>query len=317
MAPDSLISGSKGSRLSRGSALTLVSAGLFLAGCGSPPPPALSVTVHYLGHSSFVLTFGDTLSVLTDYGESNAYGLDSPVHPLGELVPDLLTLSHRHADHAGGTLSPGLEPLVLSGEEILGRGAAGGADERAFHLDDLTVTAIPTYEGSVTEGPDNTSFLFEYGGLRILHLGDCQGLMVALGKDAGGAGVSSNGRGGAQSLDSRPAGGEAREAATRLIRALYPDHYDLVLLPIGFVSDILESAAEFVALVDADVIVPMHFWSPADRERFVALMDGTEGSTGRLFQGRAATGPTVRVAPGAGDGATTLVLGLIPGPWQG
>ena len=32
---------------------------------------------HYLGHSSFVLRFADGVSVLTDYGKSNAFGLES------------------------------------------------------------------------------------------------------------------------------------------------------------------------------------------------------------------------------------------------
>ena len=166
---------------------------LLLLGCqppdeGSPRP---SITVHYLGHSAFLLGFGDGPTVLTDYGESNAYGLDSPVHPLGGLVPELVTLSHDHADHAGGELPDGVG-TILRGERSL---SAGG----------LTVTPIPTYEGSL-EAPDNASFLFEFGGMKVLHLGDCQGLMVA--------------------------------ADTTLIRSLYPDRYDLVLLPIGFVRDI-------------------------------------------------------------------------------
>jgi hypothetical protein len=34
------------------------------------------VVVHYLGHASFLLAFPHGPTVLTDYGESNAYGLD-------------------------------------------------------------------------------------------------------------------------------------------------------------------------------------------------------------------------------------------------
>jgi L-ascorbate metabolism protein UlaG (beta-lactamase superfamily) len=268
---------------------------LLLAACGPGEEgggeDTTSITVHYLGHASFLLTFGDGPRVLTDYGESHAYGLDSPVHSLGSVVPEMVTLSHQHADHAGGTLPEGVG-RTLTGEE--GPTSAGG----------LTITPIPTYEGSL-EAPDNISFLFEFGGMRILHLGDCQGLMTSL----------------------APEGSDGVEAAEALIRSLYPHRYDLVFLPIGFVSDILEEAATFATLLNADRIVPMHYWSPGDRDRFLELMEERRDSRGRPYRIQPAGGPELAMTargesrgegpPTPADERPPRIIGLTPGPAGG
>ena len=238
---------------------------------GTPSPTAV---IHYLGHASFLLEFLDGPTVLTDYGESNAYGLDSPVHSPGERTPDIVTLSHEHADHAGGAL-PEVIPVHLAGNQSY----EGGG---------LKITPIPTYEGSL-EAPDNTSFLFEYRGLKILHLGDCQGLMVALAEEG--------------------AGQEIRER----IRTLYPDRYDAVLLPIGFVRNILEEAAGFVALLDAARVVPMHYWSPEDRDTFLELMDGRRDTRGRGYRVGVGAGSTLALVAGT-PGTGPWVHGLTPAP---
>lgn len=56
------------------------------------------------------------------------------------------------------------------------------------------------------------------------------------------------------------------------IRGHYPERYDLVFLPIGFVHDILDEASEFITLLDARRVIPMHYWSPADRDVFLDRM---------------------------------------------
>jgi L-ascorbate metabolism protein UlaG (beta-lactamase superfamily) len=247
---------------------------LLLAGCsGTAPAPPLRV--HYLGHASFLLTGDDGLSVLTDYGESNAYGLDSPIYGLGSLIPDVVTLSHRHADHAGGTLPPGVNRILRGLEE-----------ESGFEEKGLRITAIPTYEGQL-DTPDNTSFLFEYGGLKVLHLGDCQALMTAL----------------------------AEPGVRERIQALYPDTYDLVLLPIGFVTDIVEPAAVFAGLLDARRIVPMHYWSPADRDRFLDRLAGRTDGRGRPYRIVRSEGPDLALDVTVSDPDSVTVIGLSPAPW--
>lgn len=291
--------------------------------CTPTVPERPTLSIHYLGHSSFVLTFADTLTVLTDYGESEAYGLDSPIYSTGSLEPGLITYSHLHPDHAGGPLPTGAGYRRLSGEEILARGPfqADPSGQSEFsprpgpplgtwpkdplvvlRTGGLVVTALPGHEGGFPGPPDNVGFLFEYGGWKVLHLGDCQGLIDAL------AGEQKN-RGG-------PTGGEA---VISRIRTLYPGHYDVVLLPIGFTSDILEKAAEFAALLDADIIVPMHFWTPGDRDRFLSIMQGRLNRLGRIHEAHRGSGAKVEpysTSQAHRDGPV-MVLGLVPEAWDG
>jgi L-ascorbate metabolism protein UlaG (beta-lactamase superfamily) len=260
--------------------ILLASVLFFFGGCTSPA----EVTVHYLGHSSFVLQFGGGTTVLTDYGESNAYGLDSPILGLGGLVPDILTLSHDHPDHVGGAVPEGIETTL-----------AGGS---AFQAKGLTVTPIPTYENSLTR-PDNFSFLFEYRGLKILHLGDCQSMILGFSKGMLG-----------------PEGSHlSSEELGKLIRDTYPDSYDLVLMPIGFTQDILPAAAAFAGFLDARVIVPMHYWNTGERDAFLARMGDRRDEMDRPYRSRLSDGPKLLVTSSEGSTVEPEVVGLIPEGW--
>jgi len=245
---------------------------LATAACSDAAPAPLA-TVHYLGHAAFLLTFDDGLTVLTDYGESRAYGLDSPIFELGALRPDVVTRSHDHPDHAGGSLPDRYGQLVTDGAGFGGNG--------------LTITPIPTFEGTL-DTADNASYLFEYRSVKILHLGDCQALIVAV-------------------QDS---------AVQERVRALYPDSYDLVLAPIGFVRDILAEAAHFVTLLDARRIIPMHYWNPADRDAFLALLENEMDTDGRRYRVRVQQGATLRLDHGAEADSVVEAIGLTPGPLQ-
>jgi len=258
----------------------LLAASLFFSGGCAPPP---EVTVHYLGHSSFLLQFGEGPTVLTDYGESNAYGLDSPIFSLGEVIPEILTISHNHADHFGGDLPPGIETTLTGGE--------------SFRSGKLTITPIPTFESSLVR-PDNFSYLFEYRGLKVLHLGDCQGLMVAL-------------RGGLLGEGGRL---YSPEDVAEMIRGLYPDSYDLVLLPIGFTRDILPEAAEFAGYLDARTIVPMHFWSLEDRDAFLTRMADRRDAGDRPYSSRIVEEAGFQLTVVADPVVEVEVLGLTPAP---
>lgn len=260
--------------------ILLAFAFLWVAGCAPPP----EIQVHYLGHASFVLKFGDGPVVLTDFGESNAYGMESPVYDLGDLVPDLLTTSHDHADHLRGALPEGIGKVLGHGESFTSRR--------------LEITPIPTHERSLLS-PDNFGFLFEYRGLKVLHAGDCQGLMVAL-------------RGGALS----PEGSlYSREEVGELIQEIYPDSYDLVLLPIGSTEPILREAAEFAGFLDARIIVPMHYWDTADRTAFLERMGDRRDRLDRPYAVRASGGAEIRLLPASGPVESVEVAGLTPSPY--
>ncbi|MGD0273441.1 MAG: MBL fold metallo-hydrolase [Gaiellaceae bacterium] len=131
-----------------------------------PVPP---LRLHYLGHSSFVLLFGNGVSVLTDYGASNSYGLDSPIHDLGTFRPDVVLYSHHDPDHDRGERFPGA------------RVVDGPALTKTVEIDEIDCEPLRTSE---TADGDNTSFAIGYEGLTILFAGDCQGDIDAIDQPA-------------------------------------------------------------------------------------------------------------------------------------
>jgi len=132
-----------------------------------PEEPLLRV--HYLGHSAFVLRFADGVSVLTDYGKSNAFGLGSPIHDLGDLHPDVVLYSHHDDDHDRGDEFPGA--TIIDGAHLY----------EEVGIDGIVFEPIKTAEH--VPG-DNTSFLIGFESLRILFAGDCQGEIEAVDQPA-------------------------------------------------------------------------------------------------------------------------------------
>ncbi len=127
------------------------------------------VHIHYLGHASFILQFDNGVSILTDYGQSKAYGLDSPIYDWVGAEPDVVTFSHAHPDHKRPELDF-KQAHVLTGTESLS-------------LQGLEITPILTSERSIGT-PDNSSYLFSYKGWKILHLADAQAYIMAIEQEA-------------------------------------------------------------------------------------------------------------------------------------
>lgn len=76
------------------------------------------VSTHYLGHASFILQFDNKITILTDYGTSNAYGLKSPIYGLGNFKPDIVTYSHNDIDHNNGIPLVNI-PHILTNQDSL------------------------------------------------------------------------------------------------------------------------------------------------------------------------------------------------------
>jgi L-ascorbate metabolism protein UlaG (beta-lactamase superfamily) len=230
------------------------------------------------------MQFGNGTTVLTDFGESNAYGLESPIFGLGGLVPDVMTISHDHPDHIGGE-APGEIDTVLTGSE-------------AYDSRGLRITPIPTYETTLTT-PDNFSFLFEYKGLKILHLGDCQAMILGFSK----AMLGPEGR------------FLSGQALGEMVRETYPDSYDLVLMPIGFTQDIIPAAAAFAEYLDARTIIPMHYWTLEERDAFLARMGDRRDGMDRAYRSRLSQEPKLLITPLDGPLVEPEVVGLTPAEW--
>lgn len=119
-----------------------------------------NISIHYLGHSSFILQFDNEVTVLTDFGTSKSYGLDSPIYGFGEFVPDVVTYSHvDHIDHYGRKILDSVLNVLTNCDSL--------------KIKDLKIKPIRTSEIDIKKA-DNTSFCFVYKGVNILHLGDAQ-----------------------------------------------------------------------------------------------------------------------------------------------
>ncbi|MBN1579932.1 MAG: MBL fold metallo-hydrolase [Anaerolineae bacterium] len=234
------------------------------------------VRVHYLGHASFVLQFDNGLSVLTDYGSYNAWaewGWDSPVHDVGAFVPDVTTYSHtHHADHYDESRMPKGISHVLRGAEGLSIG-------------ELTISPIRTSEQSLDE-QENTSFLFSYKEVRILHLGDCQANMMNIG-----------------------------DAANRAyLESALPQACDLVLMPIEGQSKFIPQGEVFIDLLRPGRVIPMHYWSRAYRDAFLDHLRDQNDIGNERYQIEAVQGPGY-VLDGCVDGDAVQVICLNPAPF--
>ena len=181
----------------------------------------------------------------------------------------------------GGKAPEGIGTILTGVEDYQSRG--------------LTITPIPTYENSLTR-PDNFSFLFEYRGLKVLHLGDCQSMILGF----------SRGMMGPEGNFLSP------EQLAALIKKSYPDTYDLVLLPIGFAQDIIPEAAEFAGNIDAKAIVPMHYWTLEERDAFVARMGDRKDGRGRPYNSRVSTDPSFTVTLSSEPVTEVELLALTP-----
>jgi L-ascorbate metabolism protein UlaG (beta-lactamase superfamily) len=227
------------------------------------------VSIHYLGHAAFILRFGNGLSILTDYGVSNAYGLDSPIYDI-EFQPDIVTYSHtEHVDHCRvqpfeGVLYTLTEPDSLK-------------------LEGLVIEPIPTCEQSL-DREDNTSYLFSYKGLTVLHLGDAQSYITHT----------------------------DQEQVRKRIKAAYPQTYDLLLMPIGWVKDIIPEAEAFIDLLQPRRVIPMHYWSPAYKAEFMAYLATQTGLAGKHYHIQTIQGPDYSIS--ARDDQPIQVISLEAGP---
>ena len=206
--------------------------------CGSEKLSAQEeawVKIHYLGHAAFVMEFDNGVKIVSDYGHYNAWvawGWDSPIHDIGELVPDIMTYSHFHDDHYDPERIPHGVPHILSEMDSL-------------EYNGITILPIRTCETSVSI-ESNTSFLFTYKNLKILHLGDAQAQII-----------------------------DIRSLTTKLhIMQIIPGDLDMLFMTIEGQTQFISQAEEFVRLLSPKRIIPIHHWSEAYLDEFLAYYSG-------------------------------------------
>jgi L-ascorbate metabolism protein UlaG (beta-lactamase superfamily) len=192
------------------------------------------VQIHYLGHASFIITLNNKISILTDYGKPNAYleyGWNSPVYSIGSLQPTLVTYSHRHNDHYDSARIPQNVQIVINFND-------------SMHYGDLIVIPIPVAEKDYSIF-DNFSYLFEYKGLKILHLGDCQANIINI-----------------DTISNR-----------KYLTDHIPEACDILLMPIESTSKFIPQAWQFIDLFHPKVVIPMHYWSEEYKMEFIDFVN--------------------------------------------
>jgi L-ascorbate metabolism protein UlaG (beta-lactamase superfamily) len=138
---------------------------------GQTNDPVLKI--HYLGHSSFLLQFDNGVNIVTDYGHYNAWvewGWDSPIHDIGELVPDVMTYSHFHEDHYDPDRIPeGVQHILSEFDSLI--------------INGIEIKPIRVCENNINN-EDNSAYLFTYKGQKFLHLGDAQSQIMNINNES-------------------------------------------------------------------------------------------------------------------------------------
>lgn len=166
----------------------------------------------YLGHSSFYVLGSDGSRIVSD-----PYGSYPPflVFPK-DVEADLITISHSHADHTATSKVSGRPPIIR--------------DATTTTVREMKVTGYPALHGEYqgTMAP-NVIFVFECGGVKVVHLGEL---------------------GQINSADTLEAIADA----------------DVMLVPIGVVGAMpYDQLQSLIEQTRARTVIPQHFSLSADR----------------------------------------------------
>lgn len=187
-----------------------------------------AIELTWWGQAMFVLQSPDGTRVLLDpYGDIG-YRLPEP----DELAVDVVTVSHEHFDHNN---------IALAGDTVtVLRGlTADGYAEVDEAVEDVAIRAVPSFHDD-SDGADrgrNAIFVFDAGGMTIVHLGDL--------------------------------GHTLSDEQIALVGEV-----DVVLVPTGgFFTIDAAAATEVVAQLGPRLVIPMHYATPANAVAQLATVD--------------------------------------------
>ncbi len=129
------------------------------------PVAAEEVNIRFVGHSTFLITSPDGVTIATDYNGYAGAGV----------IPRIVTMNRAHTTHYTDTPDPGIEHVLR------GWNPDGGAAEHYLEVDDVLIRNVPTdirFGGGAI--PDaNSIFIFETARLCIGHLGHLHHVLAA------------------------------------------------------------------------------------------------------------------------------------------
>lgn len=124
----------------------------------TPTPAVGPVILEFIGHDCFLLMTGDGTRIVMD--PYNSYSAPSEIAKFPDNVTaNLVTISHFHSDHANINGVGGKpRPIYKPGSDSIGA---------------VKITGYKSDHGYVNGAPsgDNTVFVFEVGGVKIVHMG--------------------------------------------------------------------------------------------------------------------------------------------------
>jgi L-ascorbate metabolism protein UlaG (beta-lactamase superfamily) len=213
--------------------------------------------VQWYGQSTFRLADGERTVVIDPFDAAAFAGRVRWDYPaLEDLTADLLLVTHEHGDHNAVE--------VVGGDPALVRSLAG---THATPFGDVVGIASEHDEAAGTERGHNVMYVFDFGGLRVAHLGD-------LGQ---------------------------RELRPEQAAAL--GTVDLLFVPVGGGPTIgADQATDVAATLSAQVIVPMHYRTP--RIDFLEPVDAFAGAARAVTR---LDSPSFAYADVAGDGPVVVV----------
>jgi L-ascorbate metabolism protein UlaG (beta-lactamase superfamily) len=243
-----------------------------LADKGSVP-----VSVHYLGHCAFVISFDDTLDILTDYAESYPYysaDYNSPIYSIGtEKDIEVATFSHQHTDHYSPSRLPeGIEYMLQNQDTLL--------------IGDVLIKPARTSESNASI-PDNSTYFFYYGGLTFCHSGDLSANLLLV----------------------------ENAAQQEHLQGLFPDTVDVLFLAIQGVSGFIEKAEEFIDFLKPRIVIPMHYWTPSYKTEFLEYLIQENLLHGKTYEIVESLSADYIISPDDSAQVPTRIVSLTPTPF--
>ena len=123
------------------------------------PQDAGEVSIRYIGHSCFLITTSEGVQILTDPVEFKGYHFPKGINP------DIVTVSHNHIDHNRVDVIEG-NPHIIYG--CLSNRKVEPID---LVIENVRIFTLPSYHDPGKHGV-NAIFIFDFDGIRIVHLGD-------------------------------------------------------------------------------------------------------------------------------------------------
>lgn len=161
-------------------------------------------------------------------------------------------------------------------DRIAGFSEAVISDGNDYSSSGVEIKAFPVTE---RKAKGTHAYFIIYKGISILFMGDCQGFYEKVSKP---------------------------EHLQEILPGLKKTP-DILMIPVGWTKDISKEAAQFAEVIDLGIVIPMHFWSGEEKEKYIVQSAGREII--------AAGKPGYNIFSG-GSVSKKKVVVLTPGSWK-